>query len=77
MKNRILLAVLLISSVLTIGFARAPQPSAVKFEYKVLYGAKERELNKLGLDGWEVVAGAAESSTSVTIPVFVLKRPLP
>ncbi len=43
------------------------------WEYRIAPGLAETELNRLGADGWELVAvGAAEAG-----PVLYLKRPRP
>ena len=50
------------------------------WEYKVVGNidnlSLEQELNKLGKEGWEVVAGAGGGSYDVSFSQFVLKRPL-
>ena len=50
-----------------------------KWEYKVVYGPRESELNKLGDEGWELVSVVADTSgdaysTSSSIYAY-LKRP--
>lgn len=72
MKNRLLLVTALSVSLLSAGFAYQSKP--VQYEYKIQYDASEKKLNDLAAQGWEVVAVGA-GGTSVTVPVFVLKRP--
>lgn len=74
MKNRILLAALLLASLLCVGFIYRAQ-TRQQYEYKLEYSPKEKKVNQLAAEGWELVAVGAESSTTVTMSVFVFKRP--
>jgi hypothetical protein len=52
-----------------------------KWEYKVVHGPSQSELNQLGAEGWELVSVIADVSgdaysTSSSIKAY-LKRPLP
>ena len=47
-----------------------------KWEYKVVDVPDQGELNKLGSEGWELVAVAGTSSEYYIIKAF-LKRPIP
>ena len=44
-----------------------------KWEYKIITGATERDLNKQGADGWELVAAF---QSAVGPPKYIFKRPI-
>jgi hypothetical protein len=57
MRNRILLAALLLVSLVCVGFARQSQsPTHASWEYKVEKDASEKRINELGADGWKLIA---------------------
>lgn len=72
MKNRILLAALLLVSVLTVGFSRQPQ-SRTQWEYHTenLGQISDKKLNELAGQGWELVATAHVNEFNQ----FIFKRP--
>jgi hypothetical protein len=59
MRNRILLAAMLLVSLLcVVGFARQTHP---RWEYRAACG--DKELNRLGEEGWELAAVAQDGRT--------------
>jgi hypothetical protein len=59
MRKRIVLAVVLLSSLLCVGFARqAQQPPRPRWEYNVVCG--RAALDRLGEEGWELSAATQD-----------------
>jgi len=73
MRNRILLAASLTLSLLCAAFTYNAQTNRQQWEYKIQYGATEKQLNGLSAEGWELVA-VGSGGTTVNVPVYVLKR---
>lgn len=69
MKNKLLLIVLLLAF-LTLG-ARLATPT---YEYKFEYNAKEKKVNELAAQGWELVAIDSGGSDISSVSTFVFKR---
>lgn len=65
MKNKLLLIVLLLAF-LTLGARFAP----TTYEYKFEYEAKEKKVNELAAQGWELVAIDAGGPTAASAYVF-------
>lgn len=61
MRNRIVLAALLLASLFCVGFARQAQQSA-HWEYKTACG--RADLNKLGEEGWELAAATQDGNVT-------------
>jgi hypothetical protein len=75
MKNRYLLATLLIVSSFVVGLSfQAPSSSA--YEYKFENGITEKKANELGAQGWELAAiqSPAGVGMGTVVPVYVFKR---
>lgn len=67
MRNRVLLAAALVGSLFcVVGFARrAPQPERALWEYTVSCGRADLpDLNRLGVQGWEMAAATQEGAVS-------------
>ena len=63
MRNRIALAAMLLVSLLcVVGFARRAQESRPRWEYKAACGRPD--LNKLGEEGWELVTVTQDGRVS-------------
>ena len=63
MRNRIMLAALLLVSLLcVVGFARQSQEARTRWEYKAACGRPD--LNKLGEEGWELSAATQDGNTT-------------
>jgi hypothetical protein len=63
MRNRIALAAMLLVSLLcVVGFARQAQEGRPRWEYRAACGRPD--LNKLGEEGWELSAATQEGSTT-------------
>ena len=63
MRNRIMLAAVLVVSLLcVVGFARQAQEGRARWEYHMTCG--RTELNKLGDDGWELSAATQDGNTT-------------
>ena len=59
----------------SISFAQSKQPPAQRWEYKTVYNVSEADLDKLGDEGWELVASAYNPNGSSLY--YTLKRPKP
>jgi hypothetical protein len=68
MKNKVFLAVALVVALCVVGFTQS-QPKPQQWEYK--YTANFKDLDKLGADGWELVAVEGNGAAST----YYLKRP--
>lgn len=76
MKNKIYIA-LLIVLVLCFGsyVARSKSaPAPVAYEYKFEFNAKEKKVNDLASQGWELVAIDSGGSDIASVSTFVFKR---
>ncbi|HEX8148516.1 MAG TPA: hypothetical protein VF591_15150 [Pyrinomonadaceae bacterium] len=65
MRNRIMLAAMLLGSLLCVGFAFArqePPRQQERWEYKAACGRPD--LNKLGEEGWELSAATQDGNTT-------------
>lgn len=69
MKNKILLALVLLACLLSVGFQVRPSH---RWEYKVENGVAEGKLNMLAVEGWEVIAAGSYNGG---MPYVILKRP--
>lgn len=74
MKNRILLAALIVVSLFCAAFLY--RPASPRWEYKIEKDADEKRLNQLGAEGWELVT-LDRGSGSLSRSMFVFKRPQP
>lgn len=72
MRNRILIAALLLACILCAGFMYRAQ-TRPQFEYKIEYSPKEKKVNELAAQGWELVAVGSEGYGTI-LSVFVFKR---
>lgn len=64
MRNRIALAAMLLVSLLcVVGFARRAQEGRTRWEYKTACG-RSIMLNQLGEEGWELTAATQEGATT-------------
>lgn len=66
-----MLAVMLLASLLCVGFAfarQAPSPQHARWEYKATCGRSD--FNKLGEEGWELAAATQDGN----VPCFYFKR---
>jgi len=56
-------------------YAAKENPTGAKWEYKIAYTSSEDELNRLGREGWELVATyTGDSNRSISTPYCVFKR---
>lgn len=63
MRNRVLLAAVLLASLFCVGFARqARDEGRDRWEYKAACGRVE--LNKLGEEGWELAAATQDGAVA-------------
>ncbi|HEX8558192.1 MAG TPA: hypothetical protein VF668_08830 [Pyrinomonadaceae bacterium] len=63
MRNRVLLAALLLASLFCVGFARqAREGVGERWEYKAACGRVD--LNRLGEEGWELAAATQDGNVS-------------
>jgi hypothetical protein len=73
MRNKILLAALLLMSLLLVGFVY--RQARVQWEYRVIDNANEKKLDELGSEGWELVSVEPLASGGSTLSAhFYLKR---
>jgi hypothetical protein len=77
MKNKIVLAVLLLVCLVTFGFQVRPTQ---RWEYKVEYHGtiSEKKLNELGAEGWELVSteiSIKNGDSNVTSFYFKRQKP--
>jgi hypothetical protein len=62
MRNRIMLAAMLLVSLVCVGFARQAQEGRTRWEYKAACGRPI--LNQLGEEGWELTAATQDGNTT-------------
>jgi len=72
MKNKLPLAALIIVCLLLVGFTYQAQKPP-QWEYKIEYSPKEKKVNQLAAEGWELVAVGSEGYGTIT-SVFVFRR---
>lgn len=68
MKNKLLVIAILLLASLTVSARYTP----TTYEYKFEYSAKEKRVNELASQGWELVA--IESGGETIASAFVFKR---
>lgn len=74
MKNKILLVVLLLTSLFCAGLAYGQ--ARPQFEYKYETAPNEKRTNALANEGWELVAIESAGASRIT-PTYIFKRVKP
>lgn len=70
MKTKLHIALLIVLVLVVGGWQMAP----AKYEYKFEFNAREKKVNELAAQGWELVAIDSGGSDIASVSTFVFKR---